>query len=125
MKRYRCDDCDNECRLEIGDDASIPDTCVLTGNSINWIYSIVIQTPENKQLKDAEVKIEKLQEALVGLIGTDKKDEMENMVTVLEAVPGEMSIVTTRAIKALIETKWPDSKPDNVDKINDDPEDWK
>ena len=108
MNRYRCDDCDYECRLEIEDDAEKPDFCVLNGGIADWDPLIIIQSPEMQQLRDAEAKIEKLQDALMGLIGSDNKEEMENMATVLQVVPGEMSIVTTRAIKALIETKWPD-----------------
>lgn len=137
MKRYRCDDCDYECRLEIADDADQPDSCVITGNLVDWVHSIVIQTPENKQLRAAEDKVLKLQEALIGVIGSDEKAEMEAMIDVLQCVPGPESIVTVRAIKTLIETKWPDENIDNkeldspvepdksVDKINDDPEDWK
>jgi len=45
MKRYRCDDCEYECKLETSDDAPIPDSCVQFGSNVNWIKSIVISNP--------------------------------------------------------------------------------
>lgn len=47
MKRYRCDDCDYECKLETTDDAPVPDSCVQLGHNVDWVKSIVLKEPSN------------------------------------------------------------------------------
>lgn len=48
MKRYRCDECDFECKLEMSDSAPHPDACVDLGHDVEWIVSIIIQAPSEQ-----------------------------------------------------------------------------
>lgn len=44
MTRYRCDECDEECNVEMRG-KSIPDCCVLLGGNTEWIKSIILSQP--------------------------------------------------------------------------------
>ncbi len=57
-------------------------------------------------LREAELKIEKLRKALIGLVGAEEKEELEEMEVGMRLVPAPESdkIASINAIHALLET---------------------
>jgi hypothetical protein len=56
MKRYRCDECEYECKLETSDTAPQPDTCVQLGHNVEWVRMIVIKRPYQQESELVRLK---------------------------------------------------------------------